>query len=187
MLDEPFHLLVGRATASSVAHATNRTGAPSPPRYRICIGARLPNVRAIGTAPGSCPASRSAGAAPGCPVSERDDAVVVDEAQDFAESWWAPLLAALRDEESGGVFVFADEGQRVPARQGRPPVALVPILLEENLRNTVPIARTFGSLAPLQMRYRGGDRAPVRFVPCAAEDAVARADEEVERLIERED
>ena len=120
------------------------------------------------------------------PDGQRYDAVVVDEAQDFADSWWAPLLASLRDDEAGGVFVFADEGQRVFARQGRPPVALVPVLLEENLRNTVPIAQTFGSLAPLQMRYRGGEGPPVRFVPCAAEVAVECADAEVERLVDGE-
>ncbi|WP_197511283.1 DEAD/DEAH box helicase [Tessaracoccus coleopterorum] len=33
------------------------------------------------------------------PPGKRFDAFVVDEAQDFAESWWRPLLAAMRDEE----------------------------------------------------------------------------------------
>ena len=122
----------------------------------------------------------------GLPEAERYDAVVVDEAQDFADGWWAPLLAALRDSEDGGVYVFADEGQRVFARQGRPPVSLVPVVLDENLRNTVPIALTIGSLTTAQMRYRGGEGPPVRFVPCAAEEAVDRADEEVERLVEAE-
>ena len=28
---------------------------------------------------------------------QRFDAVIVDEAQDFADSWWRPLLKALRD------------------------------------------------------------------------------------------
>lgn len=118
------------------------------------------------------------------PAEERFDAVVVDEAQDFADSWWVPLLAALRDEESGGVYVFADEGQRVFARQGRPPLSLVPVVLDENLRNTRQIAQVFGGLAPMQMRYRGGDGAPVRFVPCATEDALGAADDEAVRLLD---
>jgi hypothetical protein len=46
--------------------------------------------------------------------------------QDFADAWWPALLAALRDGESGGVYVFTDEGQRVFARFGGPPIALVP-------------------------------------------------------------
>jgi hypothetical protein len=43
------------------------------------------------------------------PQGQKLDAVVVDEAQDFADAWWPALLAALRDEETGGVYVFTDE------------------------------------------------------------------------------
>jgi len=109
---------------------------------------------------------------------------VVDEAQDFAEAWWPAVLAALVDEEEGGVYAFFDEGQRVFARGGRPPLPLVPIVLEENVRNTKPIAATFGSLAPMQMRYRGGDGDPVRFIPCAEDEAVSRADDAVDELLD---
>lgn len=56
----------------------------------------------------------------------RFDAIVVDEAQDFADAWWDPLLAALRDPVEGGIYVFSDEGQRVFNRHGSPPVPLVP-------------------------------------------------------------
>ncbi|MFP5335328.1 MAG: NERD domain-containing protein [Actinomycetes bacterium] len=114
----------------------------------------------------------------------RFDAVVVDEAQDFADSWWQPLLAALKDEESGGLFVFSDEGQRVFARYGAPPVPLVPLLLDTNMRNTRPIADAFHPLAPMKMRLVGGDGPEVRFVPCASDDAVSAADDEVDALLE---
>jgi len=115
--------------------------------------------------------------------SERFDAFVVDEGQDFADSWWPALVQGLRDRENGRLFVFADEGQRVFARHGRPPVALVPISLDENLRNTRQIAQTFGSLTPTQMLFRGGDGMPVRFVACAAEVAVNAADDVVDELL----
>jgi len=115
---------------------------------------------------------------------ERFDAFVVDEAQDFADAWWPPLIAGLHDRERGGIYAFSDEGQRVFARFGRPPVELAPIWLDENLRNTKQIASTFGSLTPAQMRYRGGDGVPVRFVPCAGDDAVAAADDEAVALLE---
>ena len=52
--------------------------------------------------------------------------IIVDEAQDFADSWWAPVLKALRDEEEGGLYVYSDENQRIFARFGRPPVAAGP-------------------------------------------------------------
>jgi superfamily I DNA/RNA helicase len=118
------------------------------------------------------------------PEAERFDAIVIDEAQDFAESWWSAVLASLRDPETGCLYVFADEGQRVFARQGRPTVDLVPIPLDENLRNTKQIAGTFSSLAPSQMRIRGQSGVPVRFVPCTTENALDVADDEAVALLE---
>lgn len=50
--------------------------------------------------------------AAGLPPGRKFDAVVIDEAQDFAEEWWPAVLAALRDEEAGGIYVYSDEGQR---------------------------------------------------------------------------
>ncbi|WP_456598651.1 NERD domain-containing protein [Blastococcus sp. SYSU DS0616] len=120
----------------------------------------------------------------GLPEADRFDAIVVDEAQDFAESWWPAVLAALRSPEDGCLYVFADEGQRVFARQGRPPVALTPFDLDENLRNTKQIAGTFGSLTTSQMRYRGGDGVPVRFVQCSTDDAIGAADDEAAALLD---
>jgi hypothetical protein len=115
--------------------------------------------------------------------ADRFDAFVVDEGQDFADSWWPALMAGLRDRDRGGLYVFADEGQRVFARHGRPPVELVPIALDENLRNTKQIAQTFGSLTATQMWYRGAEGVPVRFVPCASADAITAADDVVDALL----
>ena len=117
------------------------------------------------------------------PDDQRYDAFVVDEGQDFADSWWPALVQGLKDREHGRLFVFTDEGQRVFARQGRPPVELVPITLDENLRNTQPIAQTFSSLTPEQMRLPRRARAPVRFVPCASAEAVGAADDVVDELL----
>ncbi|MBA3523954.1 MAG: NERD domain-containing protein, partial [Geodermatophilaceae bacterium] len=119
------------------------------------------------------------------PPGQRFDAVVVDEAQDFADAWWTPLLAGLREEETGGVYVFSDEGQQVFSRYGRVPLALVPIVLDTNLRNTRPIAESFKSLTPLRMRISPVDGPPVRFVACTIEDVLSTADDEVDRLLER--
>jgi hypothetical protein len=80
------------------------------------------------------------------PPERRFDAIVVDEAQDFADDWWTPLLACLRDPENGGIFVISYEGQRVFDRQGSPPVPLVPLILDANIRNTRQIAEAFTPL-----------------------------------------
>ena len=118
------------------------------------------------------------------PEKDRYDAVVVDEAQDFAESWWRPVLKSLRDEVDGGLYVYSDENQRIFARFGRPPVQLVPLVLDANLRNTRQIHECFGPLAPSRMYSRGGDGPSVRFVPASADDALAVADDEIDALLE---
>lgn len=114
----------------------------------------------------------------------RFDAIVVDEAQDFADAWWDPLLGALRDDEAGGLYLYTDEGQRVFNRQGSPPVPLVPLVLDHNLRNTRQIATAFQPLVDHPMRFLGGDGPAVKFVACDAEEAMDAGDDEVEILLE---
>jgi len=118
------------------------------------------------------------------PDGKKFDAVIVDEAQDFADHWWYPLMKALRDEDEGGLYVYSDENQRIFARFGRPPVPLVPLVLDHNLRNTQQIARAFGPLAPMRMHLRGGVGADVRFVACPREEAIGSADDQVDLLLE---
>ncbi len=112
------------------------------------------------------------------------DAIIVDEAQDFADAWWTPVLRALRDEEDGGLFVYSDEHQRLFARYGNPPVSLVPLVLDHNLRNTKQIHQAFMPLAPSRMQSLGGDGPAVRFVSSTAQDAIATADDEVDALLD---
>lgn len=115
---------------------------------------------------------------------DKFDAIIVDEAQDFADDWWLPLLGALREEETGGLYAYSDERQRVFARFGRPPVQLVPLVLDHNLRNTRQIAAIFVPLAPTGMELRGGDGPQVTFVPAGPDEALGVADEQVEVLFD---
>jgi hypothetical protein len=114
----------------------------------------------------------------------RFDAVVVDEAQDFADAWWDPLLAALRDSDDGGLYVFSDEGQRVFNRYGSPPVPLVPLILDHNLRNTRQIANAFQPLVDHPMRFLGGEGPAVRFVPCGRDEALSAGDDQIDLLVD---
>ena len=127
---------------------------------------------------------RMADLADALPDGKRFDAVVVDEAQDFADLWWTPIMRCLRDEETGGLYAYSDENQRVFARFGRPPVPLVPLVLDHCLRNTRQVAETFMPLAPMRMYARGGDGPEVTFIPCAAEDALEVADDQVDELLD---
>jgi Nuclease-related domain len=115
----------------------------------------------------------------------RFDSIVVDEAQDFADSWWAPLVGALRDEERGGLYAYSDEGQRVFARFGRPAVPLTTLVLDHNLRNTKEIFAAFAPLAPSRMYARGGSGVAVRVVPAAPQEALGVADDEIVRMLDR--
>lgn len=118
------------------------------------------------------------------PSGKRFDSFVVDETQDFAESWWAPLVGALRDEADGGLYLYSDENQRLFRRFGRPPVPLVPLVLDHNLRNTRQIAEVFRPLAPTRMRLEGGDGPEVIHVQAAPQDALDAADDQVEALLD---
>lgn len=116
------------------------------------------------------------------PEGEKYDAIIVDEAQDFADDWWVPLLRSLKDPERGGLYVYSDENQRIFARFGQPPVPLVPLVLDHNLRNTKQIHETFGPLAPTRMTSRGGEGLDVTFI--ATDDPLAAADDAVDILLD---
>ncbi|MDX1883233.1 nuclease-related domain-containing DEAD/DEAH box helicase [Mycolicibacterium sp. 120270] len=115
----------------------------------------------------------------------RFDSIVVDEAQDFADSWWEPMLIALKDPDEGGLYVFTDEGQRVFNRYGSPLVPLVPLILDHNLRNTRQIANAFQPLVDHPMRFLGGEGPAVSFVACSRDDALSVGDDQIEALLEQ--
>ena len=78
---------------------------------------------------------------------DRFDGVIIDEAQDFHEDWWLPLLLLLHDPDKGRLCVFSDDDQRgVFGRGGAYPSGLVPFELRENCRNTRKIATYCGNV-----------------------------------------
>lgn len=122
---------------------------------------------------------------------EKLDAVVVDEAQDFAPLWWDSLLACTKDPTSGEVYAFMDDRQDVYQRRTgagtddkHATADLVPIHIDENVRNTVKIAETFRGFAGEHFTLRGGTGLPVRRVECTTENALDAADESVEALMD---
>ncbi len=130
--------------------------------------------------------------ATGLPPGERFDAVIIDEAQDFAPLWWEALLACTKDPEQSEVYAFMDDRQDVYRRwsgttadvERGPAAALVPIHVDENLRNTRRIADTFKGFAGEHFTPRAGTGLPVRRVECATEDALDVAGDCVDALIE---
>ncbi|MBU6213953.1 MAG: AAA family ATPase [Actinomycetales bacterium] len=117
-------------------------------------------------------------------AEDRFDAVVIDEAQDFGNEWWWAVKALLREPESGGIYAFGDDDQRIFNREGAQALGLVPICLTTNLRNTKPIASAAASMIANPPRLLDFDGAPVIFVDCPREEAVDRADGMTEVLFD---
>lgn len=82
------------------------------------------------------------------PANKRYDDIIVDEGQDFRDSWWEVVLAALKSKEDGGFFVFYDEMQRVYPHSGNMPANLENRELNKNCRNGGEIFDIIAKLNP---------------------------------------
>ncbi|ALE91409.1 hypothetical protein AOC05_01995 [Arthrobacter alpinus] len=119
------------------------------------------------------------------PADEKFDAIIVDEAQDFAPEWWDALRECLRHPDSSEIYAFMDDGQDVYKRWDSAMALkdLVPIHIDDNLRNTKKIAETFKSFAGEKFTPRGSTGLAVRRVECSPEDAMDVASDCVDALI----
>lgn len=116
--------------------------------------------------------------------NERFTAFVVDEAQDFTDSWWSVLLASARTADYK-LAVFRDDEQAIfTGRLGRPDVELVPFVLDENLRNTRHIVDAFRPLIQAKPIARGEYGPSVEYVRCAADEVMETADSIVMELMD---
>jgi DNA-binding MarR family transcriptional regulator len=75
------------------------------------------------------------------------DAIIIDEAQDFQDTWWIALSDLLKDPQNGIFYVFFDENQRLYARSSTIPMADMPFVLNENCRNTQHIHHAMNAYA----------------------------------------
>jgi hypothetical protein len=108
--------------------------------------------------------------------AESFDAVVVDEAQDFAPDWWVTIESLSRAGKDGRLFAFLDLNQSLRGVAKPPPVPLpVRFRLTTNCRNTKTIARSSSSLARIDVRLLPGSptgEAPaVRRAPSSSAEA----------------
>ncbi len=118
------------------------------------------------------------------PAAERFTAFVVDEAQDFSDSWWPALLAAGTDDAR--IAVFRDDEQAVfTQRRGRPDLPLVPLVLEENLRNARQVVDTFSPLVETGVVSKAGDGFPLEYVRASKAETIEMADAVVAELLEQ--
>ena len=117
---------------------------------------------------------------------QRFDAFVVDEAQDFADSWWPALLSSAKSLDDVRLAIFRDDEQAVfKDRAGRPDIELVPFELDRNLRNAKEIVDVFRPLISANPRARAGEGLGVEFVPSTRDGLIATANDVVEDLFEQ--
>ena len=72
-------------------------------------------------------------------LTDKYDAIVVDEAQDFSDDYWFSIEELLRDPKEGFLFLFIDENQAIYKRHGNLPIQEDAFCLTANCRNTTPI------------------------------------------------
>jgi RecA/RadA recombinase len=129
-------------------------------------------------------AAKSLGEAAGL-VNERYDAMLIDEAQDFATEW---LDACQTTVVPDGIFyVFADARQDLYKRDWAPRKSAIAFELSINCRNTVPIARLVASVFEEDVCDRGIEGPPPIFL-CAEtnQDAIRLCQKTVDNLLSRE-
>ena len=92
------------------------------------------------------------------------EALVVDEAQDFAPKWWYALTQCLLSTQDAPLYAFLDPNQSLRGEVKRPPMAFGrPFRLTMNCRNTRKIAAASASVLELEPEVFA--RAPVGIPP----------------------
>ena len=70
------------------------------------------------------------------PPDKLFDALIVDEAQDFEDTWWIALTEILKSPEKGVMYVFFDDNQQLYQQISNIPITSPPFPLVDNCRNT---------------------------------------------------
>ncbi len=111
------------------------------------------------------------------------DAIVVDEGQDFEDTWWIGLMDTLRDTDTGVFYVFFDDNQRIFTQISQVPLDGAPLYLDENLRNTQHIHERLKPYSrDTDIQCIGPEGRPVEIIP-----ATKKADQrrELQRVLHR--
>jgi superfamily I DNA/RNA helicase len=121
-------------------------------------------------------------------LGPRFDALVIDEAQDFAEEWFQTLTLLLEEGERSNIWIFRDPRQSIHRDGMQIPAGYVSFDLAENCRNTKAIHReacgvisALDEVAVLGPPGRKPERVASSNQPAAVAEVLARLcrDEEI--------
>ncbi|VAW08598.1 hypothetical protein MNBD_ACTINO01-819, partial [hydrothermal vent metagenome] len=107
--------------------------------------------------------------------SYRTDAIIIDEGQDFDDSWFVALEAALADPDDGLFLVFADPHQVIYRDGWEPPFDAVEYNLDLNCRNTNQIAAVVARIYGDDLPSRGTDGPEPQFIPVESAEGIEKA------------
>jgi hypothetical protein len=103
------------------------------------------------------------------------DAIIIDEGQDFDDSWFMALEGALDDPDEGLFLVFADPHQAIYRDDWEPPIDAVEYSLDTNCRNTNQIAAVVGRIYGDDLRAMGTDGPEPMFISVDSPDGIDKA------------
>lgn len=112
------------------------------------------------------------------------EAIIVDEAQDFEDTWWIPLTDLLRDPVNGVFYVFFDDNQRIYQQISNIPMQGEPLFLSDNCRNTQHIHAQMSVYARRrdETECLGPEGRPIEIIPAATFQDTRRT---LQRLLHR--
>ncbi len=125
-------------------------------------------------------------------TKDRYDAVIVDEGQDFRDTWWLLVEQALLSPATGILYVFHDDNQALLPQRSKYPMAEAPFSMSRNCRNAGPIfalVRQLHPQAPEPSLFLE-DAGIVRFTPFSGNDdltAVSVAIQDAARFLDLND
>ena len=118
--------------------------------------------------------------------SQKFDAWVVDEAQDFLPSWWETLKLSLRDPLNGKIALFGDDQQLVFGHRPAPEGFFASLRLTENLRNSQQIANAVSKFVDKPTTARGPYAFEIEYVEVKDGNTFEIADDVVAQLTDKE-
>ena len=121
---------------------------------------------------------------------KRYDLIIVDEAQDFIEDWWYPIIDLQRDSKDAEFYIFRDPDQNIFLRKSAQPFEDgVLITLDTNYRNTPAITTWINrqcqtNILVSDLIETGVD--PIRILVDDDQHEVAETEKVINKLVKKE-
>ena len=115
------------------------------------------------------------------------DAIVIDEAQDFASNWFTALELLLSSADDGFLIVLADSEQSIYRPDWEPLSGLMDYVLDVNCRSSMPIVKRVAAVFESPLSNLGTQGPDPAFLPAAdADETFSKGQQAIARLVDDE-